>query len=79
MRAENISSHGVHGMTFAELFLGALFLFLLYKLLGPLQRRIERTLLGVFDRERAGGRTDRRDADIINITNYKVDDEERKK
>ena len=65
-------------MTFAELCLGALFLFLLYKLMGPVQRRIERLLMGVFDRGRSGGRTER-DADIINITNYKVDDEERKK
>ena len=54
-------------MTIAELLLGALALFVVYRLLGPLQKRIERTLLRSFG---ARGQKDRfgRGADVIDIT-----------
>jgi hypothetical protein len=60
-------------MTLAEILLVLLVLYAFYRLLGPVQQKIERAMLHFF----GGGKKRPKNADIIDITHYKNDNEDR--
>lgn len=62
-------------MTLVEIFIVGVFIFLVYLALGPIQRKIERKILNMTKKSRRSADY----ADLIDITNYKSDSQNKEK